>query len=270
MSLRVVCPKCKEIHSINRRLLGRSIRCPVCDAIIEVPIDAADTVNQEIKETEVFEAIQLEPLVPSTSRSSDPGRRSDEVTASPLDQPMAVEIVAPPSRGSKGESLEGAREDDDEPEEQAFARRALPKDDMDMTPMVDVTFLLLIFFMITASFTSEKVIEEPPTLSDKASLKAKQEPDKILDTVRVQVDEFNAYTIILPGGEDRQATSKQDLLIALGDARRELSTGANDDDLRLAVEAHTESIHAAVVAALDAGREKGFNSIQVTVVEEFD
>jgi len=74
----------------------------------------------------------------------------------------------------------------------------------------------------------------------------------------------------LPGGEDRQASSKQDLLIALGDARRELVTGANDDALKLAVEAHTESIHAAVVAAIDAGREKGFSSIQVTVVEEFD
>ena len=91
-----------------------------------------------------------------------------------------------------------------------------------------------------------------------------------LDTVRVQVDEFNAYTIILPGGEDRQASSKQDLMIALGDARRELVTGANDDALKLAVEAHTESIHAAVVADMDAGREKGFNSIQVTVVEEIN
>jgi biopolymer transport protein ExbD len=136
--------------------------------------------------------------------------------------------------------------------------------------MVDVTFLLLIFFMITASFSSEKVIEEPPSMSDKASSTPREEPDKVLDTVRVQVDEFNAYTIILPGGEDRQASSKQDLLMALDDARREIVTGANDDALKMAVEAHVDSIHAAVIAALDAGRDKGFSSFQVTVVEEFD
>lgn len=67
-----------------------------------------------------------------------------------------------------------------------------------------------------------------------------------------------------------QASSKKDLIIALGDARKELVTGAIDDALKLAVDAHTKSIHAAVVAAIDAGREKGISSIQVTVVEEFN
>ena len=36
------------------------------------------------------------------------------------------------------------------------------------------------------------------------------------------------------------------------------------------VEAQIDSIHAAVVAALDADRDRGFSSFQVTVVEEFD
>jgi hypothetical protein len=36
------------------------------------------------------------------------------------------------------------------------------------------------------------------------------------------------------------------------------------------IDAHEECIHAAIVAALDAGREKGFNSFSVTVVEEFE
>ena len=171
-------------------------------------------------------------------------------------------------RDGNGSTAQDA--DEDEVQEITFPKKELPKDDMDMTPMVDVTFLLLIFFMITASFSSEKVIEEPPSMSDKPSAQQKEEPDKVLDTVRVQVDEFNAYTIILPGGEDRQASSKQDLLMALDDARREIVTGANDDALKMAVEAHVDSIHAAVIAALDAGRDKGFSSFQVTVVEEFD
>lgn len=35
-------------------------------------------------------------------------------------------------------------------------------DTVDMTAMVDVTFLLLIFFMVTASFAAQKVFETSP------------------------------------------------------------------------------------------------------------
>ncbi len=265
MSIRVQCDKCKSTHSLNQRLLGRSIRCPVCDATIDVPSDLPSVPEQD-------------ELVEVGLGSAD----SEEFTEVELvESEQETAIVCAGENQEVGNVQKGTEQSDlleavivqnmsDEEDELVFTKRELPKDDMDMTPMVDVTFLLLIFFMITASFTSEKVIEEPPPLADKASINAREEPEKILDTVRVQVDEFNAYTIILPGGEDRQASSKQDLLIALADARKELVTGANDDALKLSVEAHTESIHAAVVAAVDAGREKGFSSILVTVVEEFD
>jgi len=158
----------------------------------------------------------------------------------------------------------------EEPEEISFPKKELPKDDMDMTPMVDVTFLLLIFFMITASFSSEKVFEKPPPLSDSPSTKPMEKPPEVYDSVRVQIDEFNAYTVIFPTGDQREASSKQDLLMALGEARAEVSTGKEDENLKLLIDAHEECIHAAVVAALDAGREKGFNSFSVTVVEEFE
>ena len=42
-------------------------------------------------------------------------------------------------------------------------------DDLDMTPMVDVTFLLLIFFMVTASFGLQRAIEMQRTPSELAS-----------------------------------------------------------------------------------------------------
>ncbi|MEM9659397.1 MAG: biopolymer transporter ExbD, partial [Planctomycetota bacterium] len=41
-------------------------------------------------------------------------------------------------------------------------------DELDLTPMVDVTFLLLIFFMITAAFAVQKAISVPP-ISDEES-----------------------------------------------------------------------------------------------------
>ena len=161
--------------------------------------------------------------------------------------------------------------DDEEVLEQvSFKKNELPKDDMDMTPMVDVTFLLLIFFMITASFSSEKVFEKPPPLSDAPSSKPPDKPPDQSDTVRVQIDEFNAYTVIFSTGDEREASSKQDLLLALSEARAEASTGAEAEVLKLLVDAHEECIHASIVAALDAGREAGFGSLSVTVVEEFE
>ena len=40
-------------------------------------------------------------------------------------------------------------------------RKATDEDPLDLTSMVDVTFLLLIFFMLTASFTVQKTFEVP-------------------------------------------------------------------------------------------------------------
>lgn len=188
---------------------------------------------------------------------------------------------------------------DDEPEEVAMRERPSMDDEMDITPMIDMTFLLLIFFiltskmtgeksyevpsakngssiatkncvMITASFSSEKVFEKPPPLSESPSSKPPDKPPDQSDTVRVQIDEFNAYTVIFSTGDEREASSKQDLLLALSEARAEAAGGKEDEVLKLLDDAHEECIHASIVAALDAGREAGFGSLSVTVVEEFE
>jgi biopolymer transport protein ExbD len=42
-------------------------------------------------------------------------------------------------------------------------RRRLDDADMDITPMIDITFLLLIFFLVASRMNTEAVIELPPT-----------------------------------------------------------------------------------------------------------
>ena len=64
--------------------------------------------------------------------------------------------------------------------------------EMDMTPMVDVTFLLLIFFMVTASFQLQKSIEMPRQQTDAPSTQAIEEDPEELDQVELQIDEFGA------------------------------------------------------------------------------
>ena len=51
--------------------------------------------------------------------------------------------------------------DEEEEGEEDFRLVGAPleESEMDITPMVDVTFLLLIFFMITASFAMQKSLE---------------------------------------------------------------------------------------------------------------
>ena len=241
MKLLIRCPKCSVVRSANPVVMGREIRCPACDHpfLVEPSMEIASE------------------HVPVEKGDRTEAQAIPEIS---LDQPVQVERAP----------MTYVEVLDQEPEEVSFVAKELPKDDMDMTPMVDVTFLLLIFFMITASFSSEKVFEKPPPMSETPSTRPPDNPPEVYDSVRVQIDEFNAFTIIFPTGDEREASSKQDLLMALGDAKNEVATGKEDEALKMIVEAHEECIHASIVAALDAGREKGFNSFTVTVVEEFD
>jgi len=255
MKLMIRCPKCSSVRSASPRVMGREIHCPDCNALFLV--EPSMQVEDSVESTSTLPTLERSHTAFDTDTGiSDPGTAAGA--------PDHVRNAASVQRPMRPDAM------DEEPEEVSFAAKELPKDDMDMTPMVDVTFLLLIFFMITASFSSEKVFEKPPPMLETPSTKPPDTPPEIYDSVRVQVDEFNAYTIIFPTGDEREASSKQDLLIALGDARSEVSTGKEDENLKLVVEAHEECIHAAIVAALDAGREKGFNSFTVSVVEEFE
>jgi biopolymer transport protein ExbD len=51
-------------------------------------------------------------------------------------------------------------DDDDEPLE--VSKRPPMDEEMDITPMIDMTFLLLIFFVLTSKMTGEKSYEIPP------------------------------------------------------------------------------------------------------------
>ena len=61
---------------------------------------------------------------------------------------------------------------------------------MDMTPMVDVTFLLLIFFIMTATFSLQKSLQVPTPQPEEASTQAiPEETDEDPEFLTVEVDE---------------------------------------------------------------------------------
>jgi biopolymer transport protein ExbD len=246
MGIKIQCPSCKSLRAVNERLLGREIHCPDCSKPIKLPTQQQ---YEEVQKAKLEERQFLEKL---DSRLAEVSHASSSATAV-----TKVSKVAPQKSAM------------DEDIEINFAR---PKtgaagDDMDMTPMVDVTFLLLIFFMITASFSVQKSIQRPVARSEQPSSRPIDQPEQDPDVVTVQVDEFNAYNVVTAEW-DRMAASKQDLIISLSNAHSGGISGKIPT--KLIVQAHENCMHVSVINALDAGREANFESFQVTTVEQFD
>lgn len=239
MPVRFKCPHCQSIRTLHERLLGREINCPHCEAPVTIP-------SQE--------------EIDAARREREAARRA----ATQAEEARRVRNVDPPLPASVVPKIE----DEEDIHQPLVQRREMPHDHIDMTPMVDITFLLLIFFMSTANFTLQKSLEVPVQKEQKASTRAVQVAnDDVQDSVTVQVDEHNAYLVLMPNGTDREAASKPDLLLALEEAR--VVPNAEPPE-KLVIEAHRDCAHKAVVTALDAGRDQQFTRFQVNVVEEFE
>ena len=132
------------------------------------------------------------------------------------------------------------------------------RNDLDMTSMVDVTFLLLIFFMVTASFAIQKIQAYPESVTDQPSPAA-----TILasDYVQVTIDDRDNYFVMTPLDGELEAPSDNEMRQLV---RRGVETsGAR----RLLVVAHVDSTHQKVVTALDAGTIAGCNQVEIKTTE---
>lgn len=130
--------------------------------------------------------------------------------------------------------------------------------DVDMTSMVDVTFLLLIFFMVTASFNLQKSIAVPPQRSD---LPGNPIDDPQQTRITVQVDERGSFLVMTPGWEF-EALGKQKLIATLKRAVTESSEGTS-----VHVQVHELARLEALVVVLDAAATVGLTDVQVTQVD---
>ena len=144
--------------------------------------------------------------------------------------------------------------------------RQVEEAEMDMTPMVDVTFLLLIFFMITAAFTVQKSLLLPTPQENAPSTQVRESvEDSGLITIRI--DEFNTFHVSASHwDEEQEAPSEQELLRRLREAKE--GDGQGNIPNRLIVEAHGDAHHERVVMAMDAGTEIGMEEVSLRTVED--
>lgn len=242
MSINVTCPECGESHHVNDRLAGRNVRCPSCDASVDVPEDV------------IVEAVDVEPEPVDPSPIQSVAAVPATAIVQPLHSVQPLHNVSPMLHG----------DDDDDDDGPVLARAKRPEEEMDMTPMVDVTFLLLIFFMVTAAFSLQKSINMPRQQTDAPSTSVTEEESEDLDMVELEVDEFGSFLVMAPEWE-RETPGKQNLISALREA-----VAGNKDGMRLAIKVHEMAKLRALVDAMDAGTIAGFAELEVTQVEDFD
>ena len=139
------------------------------------------------------------------------------------------------------------------------------EDELDMTPMVDVTFLLLIFFMVTAAFSLQKSIEVPPPDQEQsAQARTVQEIEEDDDFIIARIDRDNTIWI-----NDSEAPSEQEVLVKLREARGGLSDNATGPSTLLVL-ADGDCRHETVVMVLDAGNAVGMENVRLAMADEAD
>ena len=133
------------------------------------------------------------------------------------------------------------------------ARRRTALTGIDLTPMVDVVFLLLLFFMLTATYSAQSTIEVPrPDQSDKGAQQAPQTLEELSDKyVIVQIGRDDSILV------DDVPTTPEQLDEAIRSARRD--RGRNE----LILSADPDAHHETVVLVLDAANVAGMQRIQM-------
>lgn len=153
-------------------------------------------------------------------------------------------------------------DDDDYEPEVDFGQKGVVEDELDMTPMVDVTFLLLIFFMVTASFTLQKSIAQPPVPDSLPSTEVIEEPEDEDQYVEVIIDQFNTYRLTSKDSEEIEAPSDQEMRVQM----RDMVSSTNAKKLKIT--AHGDAHHEKVVTAWDAGLDNDIEDIVIRLSEE--
>ena len=131
-------------------------------------------------------------------------------------------------------------------------RRELPA--LNLTPLIDIVFLLLIFFMVTTSFSREtRLLVSLPEASGSA--------ENATESIEVLVDKEGGYAI----NGRRLVNAEVDSLVR----GLELESGG-DISLLVVLVADAEVQHQSVVSAMEAIGRAGFTSLSIATREPIE
>ena len=136
-----------------------------------------------------------------------------------------------------------------------FARRNRAEVEVNLTPLIDVVFLLLIFFMVSTTFSKDTQlsIDLPEASGDPTRVAEK--------VVEVTVTRNGDYAV---NGE----SLVNNQLATLKRAIEKISDG--DSSIPLVITADSATPHQAVVTAMDAAGQLGFVRLSITTRDAAD
>jgi biopolymer transport protein ExbD len=246
MAIRYHCPQCHQLLSIATRKAGQPTQCPTCGTNHRVPLESEPDPRPEVP------AATYTPDVP--------------VEEPPVEMMPSVRVHGSldPAGSSASPFMLGTSLDDrtrhwvdDEEEEEGlvipgFERKS---DEFDLIPLVDCVFLLLVFYMITASYALQKMIDmAAPAADKKGTMQAVQADDTAQSSLVVQIDAQNRVLI-----DDSPVPNPADI----PDILRLKMNG--DQKNVLIIEADPRAFHETVVAVTDAAKDLPFQHVRMAV-----
>jgi biopolymer transport protein ExbD len=133
-----------------------------------------------------------------------------------------------------------------------FRRQSKIDQGVNLTPLIDVVFLLLIFFMVSTTFTKETHLVVNLPEADAAP------SESVPDTIDILITAEGNYSL-----NGVPLVNKQIKTLMAG--LKQLSEGQNDTALTITADAKTP--HQAVVTAMDAAGRLGFINLSIITQE---
>ncbi|QFU76129.1 biopolymer transporter ExbD [Halioglobus maricola] len=130
-----------------------------------------------------------------------------------------------------------------------FRRQRLDDVSVNLTPLIDVVFLLLIFFMVSTSFTRET------SLSIDLPEAQGEIKDAVEEEVEILIDEGGSYRV---NGQGLVDNSMRTLQAAI------YKVSAGDTTMPMIITADAQAAHEDVVRAMDAAGQMGFVHLSIT------
>ncbi|MBX3443607.1 MAG: biopolymer transporter ExbD [Planctomyces sp.] len=203
-------------------------RCPSCQQLLSI---ATRKAGQEV----FCPSCTTEVRVPSLDEAAS----GESLTAAELSIPPEVRERT-------------AVEADDEAPQVRLKKREFTADGLDMTPMVDVTFQLLIFFMLTAAFSTQKSLEtSAPQPEDEGAAQS------------VTLEDLASESIVVTITTDDQILVDDEPVAGLAELRDVLALKmASESKNELLIEPAYEAKHGTVVAVTSAAIDVGMQRVR--------